>query len=304
MTWPNWNPRQARFLLKMRYDIGLIFAAVKRARNRQLDMRSDAQEYAFDGNYIEIYDIPSQVLSEIIDEPIRAYLPKYIRSRLTLPNDKDSYPKGRPVVGRGKGMGKGWYWEKRADDGSILPSLAPKYPPIESRSKTLITWGKQRYERLQEIDDRRDAARISIKRWITDGKKEPKKTLIRSLKIDPATFYRTLHEVENIPLPWQQTKYQTKRVFYKGVCVWLPRPELIARFNEFGGLSPFRQEAYDFAYALDPTFSFPSDTEIVPGFVRDPNAPPAYSSIDWIDIRVQREIEDVLRKVEDRREHD
>lgn len=83
--------------------------------------------------------------------------------------------------------------------------------------------------------------------------------------MDPAGFYRVLAEFESSPRPWMQDKSAVKRIRYKGKCVWIPRPDTL-RTHCFS--SDFEREAYDFAMALDPTLSFPADTEIVPGFER------------------------------------
>lgn len=191
MKWPDWNPSQARLLLKMKYDIELIFAAIKRTRDRHLDMRSLARKEAFDFEFITRYQIPAITLDEIEKEEVRAYHPKFIRKRLTLPNDLEQYPKNpNPPLNP-------YYIDKRKDDGNALSTIAPIYPATQTRYQTLMKWGKQRFECLEERDKQRAELRAYLERWNGEGRKESKKSIMRKFKIGPAEFYSVYNEMES-----------------------------------------------------------------------------------------------------------
>lgn len=107
MGWDGWNKSQVRLLLKMFYDIILIFAAIQRTRNKHLDMRAIAREKALSCNFVINNKIQEETIREIEGEPIRSYHPKFIRRRLMLPEDPTLYPKGESVTRWG------WYSEER-----------------------------------------------------------------------------------------------------------------------------------------------------------------------------------------------
>lgn len=154
MTWPDWNPRQARLLLKMRYDIELIHAAQERERNPSVDMRAQAREQAFVPAFIEPHKISNEELQEIETEPVRAYHPKFIRRRLMLPNDGAYY--FRLVSPEKAGV------TEPLED--FLPTIRPGRANAETHTQTLMKWGGQRFAYLMEKDEKRAAVREYLKR--------------------------------------------------------------------------------------------------------------------------------------------
>lgn len=253
MTWPGWNVSQARLLLKMKYDIELIHAAREREQDKSVNMRAIAREQAFNPAFIESHKINEEELLKIEAEPVRAYHPKFIRRRLMLPNDGTYYFQ---LISTEKAETADPYKD-------FLPTLRPGRASAETRTQTLMRWGGQRFECLVEKDDKRTAVREYLKGWIKDGRQESKRSIMRKFGMDPVGFYRILAEVEGVPRVWMQDRSSVKRVRYKGKRVLIPYPDYRGMY---GPSSAFEREAYEFAIALDPTFSFPADTEIVPGF--------------------------------------